>query len=252
MRVGSDETVGVADQNKIAVALELAAGIGDHAVLRCFDRRAFRHREIDSVILHAIRLGTERDNDTTAHRPAETRQAARRLRRLHRIVWHKRASWLGDPHSLRGIRHGERAGRRRNHSLCPRRCRLRGLLDFRNGNAVAGFHFGVDRKVVGPGDHRDWLVVDPSNAVKRLTRRHDVHHRRRDECPVRGAGRRRRTDRGGVHLPRWGTCLGRRSWSRTRGGRVRTRAAASTRAAVIGAGQVRQRLTLDVACRGGL
>ena len=51
MGIGGDEAVGVADQHQIAVALELVAGIGDDAVLGGLDRRAFRHREIDAVVL---------------------------------------------------------------------------------------------------------------------------------------------------------------------------------------------------------
>ena len=51
MGVGGDVAVGVAHQHEIAVALELVAGIGDDAVLGRLDRRAFRHREIDAVVL---------------------------------------------------------------------------------------------------------------------------------------------------------------------------------------------------------
>src|ERR1700722_17174255 len=47
MRVSGDETVGVAHQHEIAVALEFVAGIGDDAVFGGLDRRAFGNREID-------------------------------------------------------------------------------------------------------------------------------------------------------------------------------------------------------------
>ncbi len=83
--VGGDEAIGVADQDQIAVAFELIAGIGDNAVLGRLDRRAFRHREIDAVVLQAVRLRSEGGDDAAAHRPAEARHGARRLFRLDRM-----------------------------------------------------------------------------------------------------------------------------------------------------------------------
>ena len=74
--IGGDEAVAVAHQHQIAVALELVAGIGDDAVFRRLDRRALGHREIDAVVLQAVRLGAEAGDDPAAHRPAEGRHAA--------------------------------------------------------------------------------------------------------------------------------------------------------------------------------
>ena len=44
---------GVPDQHQVAVGLELIAGVGDDAVLGGLDRRAFRHRDVDAVVLLA-------------------------------------------------------------------------------------------------------------------------------------------------------------------------------------------------------
>ena len=71
MRIGGDITVRVAHQHKIAVALQLVAGIGNDAVVGRLDRRAFRHGEIDAVILLTGRLRTEAGDDAAARRPAE-------------------------------------------------------------------------------------------------------------------------------------------------------------------------------------
>src|SRR5262249_27731255 len=68
-----DKAVAVANQDEVAIALELVARIGDDAVVRGFDRRPLGYREIDAVVLQAIRLGTEAGNDAAAHRPPEAR-----------------------------------------------------------------------------------------------------------------------------------------------------------------------------------
>ncbi len=59
----------MADEDEIAVAFELAAGIGDDAVLGRLHRRAFRHRDVDAVIAAAL----EALNDSAPRRPAEFR-----------------------------------------------------------------------------------------------------------------------------------------------------------------------------------
>src|SRR5690349_19065245 len=68
MRVGGDETIGVANQDQIAIALELAPGISHDAVFRSLDRGALRHGKVDAVILHAVRLGSERYDHAATHR----------------------------------------------------------------------------------------------------------------------------------------------------------------------------------------
>src|ERR1700686_5290638 len=47
MGIGGDITVGVPNQNQVAIALELISGVGDDAVLGSLHRRAFRHCQID-------------------------------------------------------------------------------------------------------------------------------------------------------------------------------------------------------------
>jgi len=47
MRIGGDVTVGMPNQNEIAITLELISGIGDDAVFGRLHRGAFRHRQID-------------------------------------------------------------------------------------------------------------------------------------------------------------------------------------------------------------
>src|SRR5262249_51211495 len=51
MGISGDVAVGMAHQNQIAVALELAAGIGHDAVFGGFHRRVLRHGDIDAVVL---------------------------------------------------------------------------------------------------------------------------------------------------------------------------------------------------------
>ena len=71
MSVSRHEAVRVTDQHEIAVAFEFVAGIGDDAVVGGLDRRAFRHRQIDAVVLRAVRLGAEAGDDAALYRPAE-------------------------------------------------------------------------------------------------------------------------------------------------------------------------------------
>src|ERR1700733_11681824 len=56
MGIGGDVTVGVPNQNQVAVALELIARIGNDAILGSLHRRAFGHRQVDAVIGLAIGL----------------------------------------------------------------------------------------------------------------------------------------------------------------------------------------------------
>src|SRR5262249_56446942 len=71
MRVGGDEAVAVAYQDQVSVAFELVARIGDDALLCGLHRRAFRHREVDAVIVLPVGLRPEARDDPAAHRPAE-------------------------------------------------------------------------------------------------------------------------------------------------------------------------------------
>ena len=73
--VGGDEAIGMADQNQIAVAFQLAAGIGDDAVFRGPHRGALGNGNVDAVVV----AGFEALNDAAARRPAEFRRSARRV-----------------------------------------------------------------------------------------------------------------------------------------------------------------------------
>src|SRR5262249_8419685 len=163
VRIGRDETIGVAHQHQVAVALELTAGIGDDAVFRGLDRRALRHGEIDAVILHTIRLGPERRDHAATHRPAESRQTAGRLRALYGILTGHCRSVFHDACRLRRLRHGELGRWRGSRRFVPHRRRRR-LFDIGDRDALAGLELGIHCQVVGPGDHRNRLVVDACDA----------------------------------------------------------------------------------------
>src|SRR5690242_15696634 len=100
MRIGGDEAIGVADEDQIAIALQLTAGIGNHAVLCGLDRGALRHGEIDPVILDAIRLRSERRDHAAAYRPAESRQATGRLRVFDGVLTGHCRGGFNDAHGL--------------------------------------------------------------------------------------------------------------------------------------------------------
>src|ERR1700736_1570770 len=57
MGICGDITVGVPNQNQIAITLQFISGVGDDAVLRRFDRRALGHRQINAVVGLAVGLG---------------------------------------------------------------------------------------------------------------------------------------------------------------------------------------------------
>src|SRR4029450_10022564 len=82
MSVGGDIAVWMPHEDQVAVAFQLVARIGYHALFRRLDRRAFRNREVDAVILPAVRLWTEAGYDPALHRPSKRRQSTGGLRRL--------------------------------------------------------------------------------------------------------------------------------------------------------------------------
>src|SRR3981189_1852717 len=84
MGICGDVTVGVPNQNQIAITLELIAGIGDDAVLRRLHWRTFGDRQIDTVVRLAIGLGAVGRYHLAAYRPAERRQRAGGLGGLDR------------------------------------------------------------------------------------------------------------------------------------------------------------------------
>ena len=59
MRICADPAIGMADQNQIAEAFDLVAGISDHAIGRRHDRRSFARGNVDPVIARAAGLIAE-------------------------------------------------------------------------------------------------------------------------------------------------------------------------------------------------
>ena len=192
MRIGGDEAVAVAHQHQVAVALELVARIGDDAVLGRLDRRAFGHREVDAVVLQAVRLGSEAGDDAAAHRPAEARQPAGRLRRLDR---------RSPARAPRASRRGRCAAIPRSRAFgAGRRRRRLGALARAAAGAPIGctpgmmmrsptFTMRSGANVVGRGEHHHRLAVEPRDAVQRLARRDDMHARGRRQRGPRRADR---------------------------------------------------------------
>ena len=68
--IGGDKAVVMTHQNRIAIAFQLVARIGDNAVFGSLDRRAFGQSDVDAIALFSG-LFTEAFQDMTARRPAE-------------------------------------------------------------------------------------------------------------------------------------------------------------------------------------
>src|SRR6266851_3476682 len=79
MRVGGDPAIGMLDQNQIAVAAQLVAGIGDGSAIDGIDRGAARRGDVDPVIVLAACGDPVAGEDMAAYRPRE--MAATRQRR---------------------------------------------------------------------------------------------------------------------------------------------------------------------------
>src|SRR5712691_2637667 len=77
VRIGGDPAVGVLDQDEIAVSLQLVTGIGDDTVLGGLDRGVLRHRDVDAVVLLAVRLAAKVGDHAALRRPAELQAAGR-------------------------------------------------------------------------------------------------------------------------------------------------------------------------------
>ena len=155
--VGRHPVIGVADQHQIAIAFELVAGIGDHAVLSCLHRGALRDRDVDAVIVAAVRARTELGDDAALHRPAEA-VAGHRLGRRQLVV-------AGDALAARACDLG-RSGN------VVRRAVLRLAGRFRAGHRLGLFLFGQR----GPG-RRDGHGLDLAYVRRRVDGR--LRERRR-------------------------------------------------------------------------
>ena len=71
MGVGCHPAIVVTDQHEVAVAPELVAGVGHHAVLRGADRAADWGCDVDPVIVLAAGLGAEAGDHAALDRPEE-------------------------------------------------------------------------------------------------------------------------------------------------------------------------------------
>src|SRR3954463_12700023 len=71
MGICGDITVGVPNQDQIAITLELISRIGDDAVFGRLHRRAFGNGDIDAVVLLAVGFRAVARDHAATHRPAE-------------------------------------------------------------------------------------------------------------------------------------------------------------------------------------
>ncbi len=203
MGICGDITVGVPNQNEIAVTLEFVSGIGDDAVLRRLDGRAFGHRQIDAVVRLAVGLGAVGRDHLAAHRPAERRQRAGGFTGLD-----GRSLGCGRFFHLRGGRcesralrlrpKGNRSGDRRrqctglgsgNHDRLGRLSR-RGGLYAGHGQSLAELELRRGVEAVGPGELRGGYFVAARDAEQGIAAIDDVNRRCR-RCRNGLAGRRR-------------------------------------------------------------
>jgi len=70
MGIGRDPTIVVSDQNEVAIALELGASVGDRTGLSGVDFGPVRDLKVETVVVSAVRTGSEPGNDPSANRPA--------------------------------------------------------------------------------------------------------------------------------------------------------------------------------------
>src|SRR5262245_31279362 len=71
VRIGRDPAILVPEENEIAIALQLVAGIGDHSALGGAHAGAFGDGDVDAFVSGAVRLLAVGGNDLAADRPAE-------------------------------------------------------------------------------------------------------------------------------------------------------------------------------------
>ena len=129
MGIRRHPAVGVLDQDKIAEAAQLVAGIGDDAVIGGNDRRSLGGGDIDPVIVRAALARAEIDQDRAAHRPLKPASGMRRIgkRRQPRLGHGRNRGGL----RLGGLGRGRRLGLRRRRRLGPQRRRRKSGLGWR-------------------------------------------------------------------------------------------------------------------------
>ena len=180
MGVSGDVAVGMAHQNQIAVALELAAGIGHDAVFGGFDRRVLRHGDIDAVVLLPVGGWAVACNHAAVCRPAELRHGAVSFREFRGFFIER----IGRRDDIRAWRRlGLLRRGRSHHRFCLRgrshyrfwlrgRCRGAGLhhrrLCARNDQAIADIEGCRSIDVVGLGDLVGRLVIAVRDFAERV------------------------------------------------------------------------------------
>src|SRR4051794_25274472 len=71
MGIGRHPSALVADENEVAIALELITGIRDDPPVGRMNARAFRDRDIDALVAQAVRLRAVLGYDSSFCRPSE-------------------------------------------------------------------------------------------------------------------------------------------------------------------------------------
>src|SRR6185295_10786524 len=197
VRVGRDPAARMTHEHEVTVALQLVAGIGDYAVLGGLDGRILRYRDIDTVVLLAVRLAAEIGNHAAFDGPAEGRCSARGGGRRFRIRDRLHARDTVGRTGLRALRlrllrgrFGAASGR---YVGCDRRAR--------NGQFLTDLERRIFVDLVFVGDLRAADIVTAPNRGQRLLRRYRVNdigtargrlmrgllgHARRDDDPAAG------------------------------------------------------------------
>src|SRR6476646_4685261 len=71
VRIGGDPAILVAQEDQVAIALQLVAGIGDHAAFGSAYARTLGNGDVDALIAGAVGLLAIGGDDLAADRPAE-------------------------------------------------------------------------------------------------------------------------------------------------------------------------------------
>src|SRR5262249_21975116 len=139
MGVSGDVTVGMAHEYEVTVALELVTGIGHDPVFGGLHRCVLRHRDIDAVVLLAVRAGAVAGDHAAVGWPAKLGYRTVSFRELGRFLI-ERIRRRDDARALHrlGLLGRRRGSYRFRLRGSHRRARLhRGRLRTRNDQAVA-------------------------------------------------------------------------------------------------------------------
>ena len=111
--IGGHIPVGMPDEDQVAVALQLVAGIGNDTMVGSPHGCAVRHRYVDTIVVETALLRPKTRNDLALDRPDESATGSWRLRGDCRLASRYRAGWRGghigpwprrrQPHAARRI-----------------------------------------------------------------------------------------------------------------------------------------------------